>query len=43
MGVGGGRGWFLATTMVAIALSLALQMAGWMQRRRSAAVVVSAG
>lgn len=43
MGVGGGRGWFLATTLVAIALTLALQMAGWMQRRRSAAVVVSAG
>jgi sulfoxide reductase heme-binding subunit YedZ len=42
MGVGGGRGWFLVTSIAAVAVTLTLQTVGWMQRRRSAEVLVTA-
>jgi sulfoxide reductase heme-binding subunit YedZ len=38
-GVGGGRGWFLATSIVAVALTVAMQTVGWTRRRRSVAAL----
>lgn len=34
LGIGGGRGWFLVTSVVAVAITLILQLIGW--RRRAA-------
>jgi sulfoxide reductase heme-binding subunit YedZ len=42
LGVGGGRGWFLVTSLVAVAITIALQAAGWIQRRRTAPAVIGA-
>jgi sulfoxide reductase heme-binding subunit YedZ len=42
MGVGGGRGWFLVTSIAAVVVTVAVQTLGWMQRRRSAEVLVGA-
>ena len=42
IGVGGGRGWFLVTSIVAVAITLVLQVIGWRQRRGSAAALVKA-
>jgi len=36
VGVGGGRGWFLVTSIVAVAITLVLQIIGWRRRRGSA-------
>lgn len=40
LGVGGGRGWFLAVSTVAVAITLVLQWVGWTQRRRGTAAPV---
>jgi sulfoxide reductase heme-binding subunit YedZ len=32
-GVGGGRGWFLVTAIVAVAITVLLQLVGWQRRR----------
>lgn len=36
LGVGGGRGWFLAVSILAVAITLVLQLAGWRRRRAAA-------
>lgn len=41
MGVGGGRGWFLVTSTVAVAVTIVLQTVGWTQRRRAAAILIN--
>ena len=34
LGVGGGRGWFLAASIAAVAITVVIQTVGWQQRRR---------
>jgi sulfoxide reductase heme-binding subunit YedZ len=40
LGIGGGRGWFLAASVASVATTVILQLAGW--RRRSAARIAGA-